>query len=210
MYSVYISSIGNLYFMKHDEKALERIYQRDKETNAFIISVAIQDYVDIFNALDSAPFRIRDIDQDLRIFLEESSSDIPFKHDIIIKFSVSREKQNEEKEEKVKLGLKTYFSNVRNSLRREISGSYQKSTFYMAASFLLLLASYSLRPLFVDSIVFTTLVDGVSIGGWVFLWEAISNFVFKSRAARDKLKQYKRFSCALIRFHYFSKESLPL
>ena len=181
MYSVYISSIGNSYFMKHDEKALERIYQRDKETNAFIISVAIQDYVDIFNALDSAPFRIRDIDQDLRIFLEESSSDIPFKHDIIIKFSVSREKQNEEKEEKVKLGLKTYFSNVRNSLRREISGSYQKSTFYMAASFLLLLASYSLRPLFVDSIVFTTLVDGVSIGGWVFLWEAISNFIFKSR-----------------------------
>jgi len=210
MYSVYISSIGNLYFMKHDEKALERIYQRDKETNAFIISVAIQDYVDIFNALDSAPFRIRDIDQDLRIFLEESSSDIPFKHDIIIKFSVSREKQNEEKEEKVKLGLKTYFSNVRNSRRREISGSYQKSLFYVLASFLLLLASYSMRPLFVDSIVFTTLVDGVSIGGWVFLWEAISNFVFKSRYARDKMKQYKRFSGASIRFHYFSKESLPV
>lgn len=196
--------------MKHDEKALERIYQRDKETNAFIISVAIQDYVDIFNELDSAPFRIRDLDHDLRIFLEESSSDIPFKHDIIIKFSVSREKQDEEKEEKVKLGLKTYFSNVRNSLRREISGSYQKSIFYTLASFLLLLASYSLRPLFVNSIVFTTLVDGVSIGGWVFLWEAISNFVFKSRDARDKFKQYKRFSGAPIRFHYFSKENLPV
>jgi len=77
MNSVYISSIDNLYFMKHDEKALERIYERDKETNSFIISVAIQDYVDIFNELESAPFRIRDLYQDLRIFLEESSSDIP-------------------------------------------------------------------------------------------------------------------------------------
>jgi len=85
----------------------------------------------------------------------------------------------------------------------------QKNAFYLLASFLLLLA-YSLRPLFVDSIVFTTLVDGVSIGGWVFLWAAISNFVFKSRDARDKFKQYKRFSGASIRFHYFSKESLPV
>jgi hypothetical protein len=33
--------------MKHDEKAIERIYQRDNDRKAFIISVAIQDYVDI-------------------------------------------------------------------------------------------------------------------------------------------------------------------
>lgn len=64
--------------MKQD-KAFERIYERNKETNAFIISVAIQDYVDIFNELDFASFRIRDLNHDLRIFLGESSSDIPFK-----------------------------------------------------------------------------------------------------------------------------------
>jgi hypothetical protein len=193
--------------MRYDEKALEKIYQRDKDTKAFIISVAIQDYIDIFNELDSAPFRIRDLNHELRVFLEECSSDIPIKFDIIIKFNVSREKQDAEKEEKIRLGLKTYFSNVRNSLKREIQGSYQKSTFYALASFILLLSSYSLRPLIFDSIVFTTLVDGISIGGWVFLWEAISNFAFKNRETREKYKQYKRFSGTPIVFHYFPKNA---
>jgi len=191
--------------MKHDEKALEKIYEFDKDLNAFIISVAIEDYIDIFNQLDFAPFRIRDLDHDLRMFLEECSSDIPIKYDIIIKFTVSREKQDAEKEEKIKLGLKTYFSNVRNEMKREIQGSYQKSAFYVLSSFILLLASYSLRPLIFDSIVFSTLVEGVSIGGWVFLWEAISTFAFKNRELRERYKHYRRFSGAPIRFHYFSK-----
>jgi hypothetical protein len=195
----------DLIKLRHDEKALERIYEIDVDTESFIISVAIEDYNDIFNELDSAPFRIRDLNHDLRIFLEECSSDIPIKYDIIIKFTVSREKQDIEKEEKIRLGLKTYFSNVRNSHKREIQSSYQKSAFYMLASFILLLASYSLRPLILDSIVFSTLVEGISIGGWVFLWEAISSFAFKNRELRDKHKHYKRFSSAPVRFIYYSK-----
>lgn len=189
--------------MRHDEKALERIYERDEKTKAFIISVAIEDYVDIFNELDSAPFRIRDLNHDLRVFLEECSSDIPLKYDIKIKFTVSREKEDVEKEEKIKLGLKTYFSNLRNSLKKEIQDSHQKSAFYMAASFLLLLVAYSLRPLIFDNIVFSTAVEGISIGGWVFLWEAISSFAFKSKDTRDKYRHYKRFSVAPAQFQYF-------
>jgi hypothetical protein len=196
-------------FKKHDDKTLEKIYERDKETGAFVISVAIHNYVDIFNELDSAPFRVRDLDRDLRVFLEESSSDIPLNHDIIIKFAVTREKQDEEKEEKVKSGLKTYFTTVRNQLRRDIRGSYQKSVVYTLTAFLLLLASYSLRPLFAGNIALITLVDGLTIGGWVFLWEAISNLVFKGRHAREMFRHYQRFSSAPIHFHYFPKEKSP-
>jgi hypothetical protein len=191
--------------MRYDERALEKIYERDNELNAFIISVAIEDYIDIFNQLDFAPFRIRDLNHDLRIFLEECSSDIPLRYNIIIKFTVSREKQDSEKEEKIKVGLKTYFSNARNSLKREIQNSHQKSAFYVLASFVLLLASYSLRPLILDNIVFSTLVEGISIGGWVFLWEAISTFAFRNRDIKEKYKQYKRFSHTPILFSYFQK-----
>jgi hypothetical protein len=189
--------------MRHDKKGLEKIYEFDEELNAFIISVAIEDYIDIFNQLDFAPFKIRDLNHDLRMFLEDCSSDIPIKYDIIIKFTVSREKRDPEQEEKIKVGLKTYFSNVRNSLAREIKSSHQKSAFYTIASFMLLFASYSLAPLIPDSIVFSTLVEGVSIGGWVFLWEAISSFVFKNRDIRERYRHYMRFSHAPIRFDYF-------
>jgi hypothetical protein len=193
--------------MKHDKKGLEKIYEFDEQLNAFIISVAIEDYIDIFNELDFAPFKIRDLNTDLRRFLEECSSDIPTKYDIIIRLTVSREKQDLEQEEKIKVGLKTYFSNVRNSLEREIKNSHQKSAFYTIASFMLLLASYSLTTLITDNIVFSTLVEGISIGGWVFLWEAISTFAFKNRDIRDRYKHYKRFSHAPIHFYYFPPTS---
>jgi type IV secretory pathway VirB9-like protein len=105
--------------MKPDEQALEKIYEKD-QTGTFVISVAIEKYVDIFNELDSSPFRRRDLNSDLRKFLEECSSDIPLKNDIIVQFNVSQEKQEIEKEEKIRIGLKTYFSFVRNSHQKKI------------------------------------------------------------------------------------------
>jgi hypothetical protein len=188
--------------MNRSEKTLERIYERDSATGAFIINVALDIYPDVFNELDSAPWRRRDLDHDLRIYLEESSSDIPLKVDIILRFDVSQETQDAQKEERIKLGLRTYFAFVRNSLQREIRGSYERSGLYVLASFLLLFTSYSLQAQVTGNIVFTTLVDGVSIGGWVFLWEAISTFAFRSRGAREKYLQYKRLSTAPIEFIY--------
>jgi hypothetical protein len=188
--------------MKHDNQALEKIYSFDSALQSFTISVAIEDYIDIFNELDSAPFKIRDINHYLRLFLEESSSEIPSKYAVAVQFTASREKRDIRKEEKIKSGLKTYFSNVRNSLKREIKISYQKAAFYTFASFMLLFASFALKPLVSDNIVLSTLAEGVSIGGWVFLWEAISTFVFKNRDIREKYKHYKRFSAAPISFKY--------
>ena len=193
--------------MNRDEKNLERIYERDKETGAFIISIGIEKYPDIFNELDSAPWRRRDIDQDLRVFLEESSTDILLKYDIILKFNISKEKQDPQKEERIKLGLRTYFSFERNALQKKIHSSYEKSALYALVSFLLLFTSYSLQAQININIFLTTLLGGVSIGGWVFLWEAISTFAFKSRDIREKHRQYKRLSIAPIRFNYNPEET---
>ncbi len=191
---------------KPDEKVLEKIYERDKDTGAFIISVAIEKYVDVFNELDSAPWRRRDLDHDLRLFLEDCSSDIPLRYDIILQFDVSNEQQDLVKEEKIRAGLKTYFSFVQNSLRNKLRNSFQRSALYAVAAFFLLFVSYSLRNEVIDNALLTTLVDGIGIGGWVFLWESISTLAFTSREAQDMLKQYQRFSTAQIRFRYIKTE----
>ena len=58
--------------MGRNEKSLERIYERDSSLGAFIINIAIDNYPDVFNELDSAPWRRRDLDHDLRIYLEDN------------------------------------------------------------------------------------------------------------------------------------------
>ncbi len=191
--------------MKRADAVLEKIYERDPTTNAFIIAAAINRYTDIFNELDPAPFKRRDLNYDLRIFLEDCSADIPLKYDIILQFNIADEIPDATKEERIKAGLKTYFSFVGNLLTAEIKKSYQKSALYVIIAFFLLSIAYSLRTVATDDIVFKTLVEGINIGGWVFLWEAISTFVFKKRETKTKNKQYKRFNNAQIRFNYTSK-----
>ena len=187
--------------LKRDERSLERIYEKDKGTGAFIISLALDRYVDVFNELDSAPWRRRDLDHDLRLFLEDCSSDIPLKYDVILQFNVEQEKQDPAKEERLKVGLKTYFTFVRSSLHRKINRSYQRSLVYGVAAFFLIFASYSLAAISSNPLL-VTLFDVVAIGGWVFLWKAISAFAFEGRESRDRYRMYQRFSLAEVRFTY--------
>jgi hypothetical protein len=56
-------------------------------------------------------------------------------------------------------------------LKREINKSLQKGILYIGGSFFLFLVAYSLRIVPTSNAVFTTLVEGVNIVGWVFLWE---------------------------------------
>jgi hypothetical protein len=187
--------------MKRDERTLERIYEKDPKTGAFIISSALDKYVDVFNELDSAPWRRRDLDHDLRLFLEDCSNDIPNKYDVILQFNVEQEKQDSAKEERLKVGLRTYFTFVRASLQKDIRHSYQRSIFYAVIAFFLILASYSLSAISTNALL-ASVFDVVAIGGWVFLWEAISNFAFDTHGARSRYKMYQRFSMAEIRFTY--------
>lgn len=186
--------------MKRDERTLERIYEKDP-SGAFIISIALDRYVDVFNELDSAPWRRRDLDHDLRVFLEECSTDIPLKYDVILQFNVEQEKQDPQKEERLKAGLKTYFTFVRASLQKEIRSSYQRSAIYTIGALFLLFAFYSLSAFSTDPLL-ATVFDVAAIGGWVFLWEAITTLVFSGRDARGRFRMYQRFSRAQVRFTY--------
>jgi hypothetical protein len=187
------------------KQPLEKIYERDPDSNAFIISVAIESYANIFNELDPAPFRKKDLDQDLRDYLEDSSVDIPLKYDVVLRFNVSGEAINTEKEEKIRVGLKTYFSFVKDLLGDNIRKSYEKSVVYVFGAFVLLSASYLLRLLLISNIFFSILIEGITIGGWVFLWEAISTFAFRTRDVKNRCRQYKRLADAPIQFIYIQK-----
>jgi hypothetical protein len=77
----------------------------------------------------------------------------------------------------------------------------------VGVAFVLLFAAYFLGSLGVHDVVTTTALEGVTIGGWVFLWEAISTFAFKNRGIRTRSKHYKRFMGAPIRFNFVSTPS---
>lgn len=182
---------------------LEKIYQKDSETKAFIIQAAVNRYNEIFNELDPAPFKKRDINQDLKDYLEDCSLDIPLRYNVILQFNIPKSVRDSEKEKRIESGLKTYFSFLMNSLEKNLKRSYQKNIIYiMTAFFLLFIAALASTIIDDKEIIFSTLIQGLYIGGWVFLWEAISSFSFYNRDIKYEYRQYKRFNNAPIYFKY--------
>jgi len=190
--------------MRRRKSILEEMYDKDPTTNAFIIGVAINNYTDIFNELDPAPFRRRDLDPALREFLEECSSDIPLKYPIILRFNTPITLHDAKLEERIRLGLKTYFSFVMRSRGRERKRAYEQNVYYIFTSFLFLFTSFFLSSRIPSNVLYYTLLEGLSIGGWVFLWEAISSFAFKNKPLNYEYMQYKRFYHSAIKFEYIS------
>jgi hypothetical protein len=47
----------------------------------------------------------------------------------------------------------------------------------------------------------TILTEGISIGGWVFLWEAFSLSFFSGQEIHNRLKGYRRFQESKITFN---------
>jgi hypothetical protein len=201
--------------MKRAEATLEKIYERDPVTNAYIIAVALEKYADIFNELDPSPFRKRDLDNDLRVFLEHCSSDIPLNQEIILQFNLTNEAQDKEKEEGIRQGLRTYFSFTTSLLSSEIWKSYEKSAVYAGVSFVLLFVSYSLRTTIVGNPLYSTLIEGISISCWVFCGKLsrhsrLRNEMLKTRGDTTSVLLEHKYASTMFKNLIHEISSLPL
>ncbi|MBL7007249.1 MAG: hypothetical protein ISR78_09225 [Spirochaetia bacterium] len=111
--------------------------------------------------------------------------------------------KDEVKEKRVVAGLKTYFGFLLLTLKRDINLAYKKCLLYIVNSFVLLFLSFYINSgLFLNSILLDTLIEGLSIGGWVFLWEAIALVVFKNHDTRNRYRKYERLEQAAVDFIY--------
>ena len=188
--------------LKKKKNYLKQIYKMDTETNTFIIEVSLISYNEIFNGWDPSPIKRRDLDPDLLHFLNECSSDIPLNFPLELQFYLPKEQYDEDKENLTRVGIKNNFNFIIHFIGKEIRQINRKIFFYFIIAFAFLSVSYMWRERVAENIVTTTLVEGLSIGGWVFLWEAFSLFFFSRQEIYGRLKRNKRFQDTKINFSY--------
>ena len=110
----------------------------------------------------------RGLNWDLRAYLEDSSSDISLKHEIILQFNLRNETIDKMKEEKIRQALKTYFSFAMSLLSSEVRRSNEQGVVYAGLSLIFLFIYYFLNSAIVGNLLLTTLIAGISIIGWGF------------------------------------------
>ncbi len=189
--------------MFSENELLDSIYEKDPQTGAYIIKIKVRNYSALFNNLDPYPLNRRDIDDDIQDYIEDCASDIPARNIVSLHIVFSDEKENPDMENRVRSGFKGYFNYLILLMQRDIRATWKRSLLYMVASLFFISLYFYLDPMPASQgILLGTLKEGVSIGGWVFLWEAFVQVSFKNSENRKGKRKYERLKSAEISFIY--------
>jgi hypothetical protein len=186
--------------MKKD-KLFDEIYKVDESTNLYMLEVGLSQYGDIFNAWDPAPFKRRELDPDLEIYLEESSDEIPSHYPIELCFTLPPGARNERLEAETREGLANSFIFKRYFLKKKLKKTNARILLCIFLGFGLLWLGTVSSNRSEGNLIVSLLADGLLIGGWVFLWEAVSLFFFTNRDLYHRYRIYKRLQDAPVIFN---------
>lgn len=187
--------------MKQKKDSLfDEIYKIDESTNLYMVEVGLDQYSDIFNSWDPAPFKRRELDPDLQVYLEESSNEIPAKYAIELCFTLPQGKRDERIEAETKQGLMNSFMFKRYFLKKTIKKTNTQILLCVFLGFVFLWMGTMFSNRFEGKLLFSLLSDALLIGGWVFLWEAVSLFFFTNRELYERYRLYKRLQGAPVVF----------
>lgn len=189
------------------EELLNRIYDRNPDNGNYKIEVSLQNYAEIFNDWDHAPYKRKDIDPELLCFLADSIDDIPMKYNIDMCFYITEEARNTDRESLIVSWFKTFYDFYVAIEKSKMAAIMRKAIVYLVVSVALFILSY-FSVADSKNIVAYILKEIIIVGGWVFLWEAISQITFERQGIGKLVKNYKRFARADIYFRY-SKPSGP-
>ncbi|HPE70260.1 MAG TPA: hypothetical protein P5560_13230 [Thermotogota bacterium] len=178
------------------------VYPKDNRTGGYVVDVSLDGYGDLFNAWDRAPLKRRDLNPDLNNFMEEATEEIPMKFPIVVLLHLPRGSRIGWKEEKSRTGWKNYYRFQKHLVSKEIRESNGRIVVYVIVAMLFLFLAYFFQPWEARGLVYTITIQGMVVGGWVFLWEAFSMAFFKNRTLYRHRRRYHRLMETEIRFVY--------
>lgn len=181
---------------------LEQFYTVDPDTGDYIIDIALKNYSDIFNTWDSAVYNIRDLDTSLKSFLRECAYDIDWHHNVVLRFNMLNQKKDESVEKTIEQGIRNHYNYSLFTTKRKLAERRKKTMLYIVASMMFTVLALYFQNTKEIQIVNGIILQGLTVGGWVFLWEAFSLLFIQNGEIRREKKKFKRLLNAPIRFRY--------
>lgn len=183
-----------------DDKLFSEIYRVDPNSNRYLIEIGLDQYTDIFNGWDPAPFKRRELDPDLMAYLEGSSEEISLSHPIELHFMVPPGSRKTAIEAEVRNGLKTGLNFKMYLIKKEFKQSLNQILRCLILGLIFFIIGKSVALRVPPEAYLSILGDALFIGAWVFIWEAVSVFFFTDRELLHRYRIYKRLRDAPVTF----------
>jgi len=186
----------------HDLDALREIYPFDPQTQTFIILTRLGHYADFFNPLDPSPAPTRDLSADLVDYLTQCSDEIIDKYALLISLELQDEIRDLQREKECLESLRSFFHHEVFVTQAHIRRNRAQALKYLMVSCLCLAIYIFSEPLGLVTFFLNLLREAVLIGGWVFMWEAVTlNFIQIDNHVHE-IKKYQRLIRAAVTFSY--------
>jgi hypothetical protein len=189
-------------FEYQDEYQLRYIYHTNQHNNAYLVELNLDNYNDLFNSWDGSALDRKELDPELSHFLERASYELPLKEKVELCFYLPEEKQDEGLEADSRATIKNNFRMNLFFIDQDLKNNKKKIMTYIVMGLLFLITAYLIPENKDLSLLISLLMEGLFVGGWVFLWEAFSIFFFGSRELKEKKKRYLRYLNSDIVFKY--------
>lgn len=180
---------------------IQKQYRFEEDNNVYLIEVSLDDYDDVFNEWDPAPFKKRFIEEEFDEFIVSSSEDIPLKYNLNIVLYIPEQKKDINKEKAVISAYKNFYLYASEKVEISWAKLRKKDISYFLLAIIFLSIGFFFQYA-VKNVVLDVIKEGIFIGGWVFLWEVFTNIFITRRKLRTKDKIFKRLYLSDIRFVY--------
>lgn len=186
---------------KNKKTTLDRLYSYDKKNNAYKIEISLDKYEDIYNEWDPTPFKKRDIEEEFINYVIDSSTDIPMRYNLDLDLYLPEKMKDEKKEKNAKAAIKSYFNYLLDRNKRTLTTGIARCLRSAFIGVVLLTVYYvSLKGSTND--LARVLIEGVSILGWVALWDVGEELLLNIVKTVNKRRNLKRISKAKVEFVY--------
>lgn len=190
--------------MKQD-KLFNEVYKRNQSNNHYMIEIALNQYSDVFSEWDPAPYKRRELDSDLELYLQGCSDEIPLRYPVELWLIVPADVRDEAVEEEVRIAFKNSLAFKMYFLKRELKRTNLQALRCILLGFLFLWLGAGFSDQYGDEGLRSLLAEALIIGGWVFLWEAVSLFFFTDHEIYHRYRVYRRWQKAPVIFQEAAK-----
>lgn len=181
---------------------LREIYPFDPGTRTFTIPARLERYRDFFNPLDPSPAPARDLAPELVSYLNQCSEEIPDAYPLAIRIEIAAEPRDARREQECLADLRSYYQHETFITQAQIRRRRGQALKYLGVSCLCLALYIFSQGSNLAGFIWSLLREAILIGGWVFMWEAVTlNFIGMDSYLQE-IKKFRRLIRAGIQFIY--------
>lgn len=177
-----------------------------------VIDIRLADLRQLFNPIDPAPFRDRDLDPKVEEFIVDWGREAASEKRLALLVLLDRAAASEDEPQIVRDAIHQFFAHRAVAARRQLRRLFRVGRISLAIGLAVLAVLFLLAQVVIrrapESTVSQLFQESLLIGGWVAMWRPLEIFLYDWWPIRAEAKLYDRLAEMPVRINYAPSQQL--